>query len=533
MPGDFTLTFDWTMPTNSEGEWTYYINIGTASTMVDSNDTTGVGPGLYNGESLGMTGTEAIDNDLSGALENNINGTHYFKLVVDASAYTYDYYRDTSLPATTLRSSGVSFVNNQSTLNQIRIATSNSHIGTQTMDNIKIVLNVTNVPEETLGTEESQTGGATWAADEDTSHSFAKNTITRLRIEVSNEGGQSSGAVTYQLQVAETTDCSSGSYSAVPADASGHWQIVDSSYITDAESTSNIASGLTDEATTFVAGQLKDTGNTTGSITLGADEFTEIEYAVQATSNATDGGHYCFRLYDTTAGDTLDTYTQYAEASIGFLPSNLDQIHYRWRNDDGAETPDWWDTNYPYRMKVTFGTSHSILPAGFTTSVTMDTRPTATNVALTSGDDVRVVWQPTSGPDVELDRIGDTWNNANTTIEFRLQSDIPADADEDTDGSYYIYYGFVSAGMPPIDEMNVYYFADFFTRSNSTTVGNGWTEWTQGGDMSISGNALIIDSTGDAAPPQTGIKQSFPLGAMPGDFTLTFDWTMPTNSEGE
>ncbi|MHC4676908.1 MAG: right-handed parallel beta-helix repeat-containing protein [Planctomycetota bacterium] len=190
--------------------------------------------------------------------------------------------------------------------------------------------------------------------------------------------------------------------------------------------------------------------------------------------------------YDTKTTRT-DSVSDSGTVDMGYHYSNgdLDQIHYRWRNDDGAETPDWWDTNYPYRMKVTFGTSHSILPAGFTTSVTMDTRPTATNVALTSGDDVRVVWQPISGPDVELDRIGDTWNNASTTIEFRLQSDIPADADEDTDGSYYIYYGFASAGTPPSDEMNVYYFADFFTRSDSTTVGNGWTEWTQGGDMSI------------------------------------------------
>ena len=111
--------------------------------------------------------------------------------------------------------------------------------------------------------------GATWAADEDIKLTgLAKGTPKRVRLEVSNEGGASSGGVTYQLQVAQTDTCSSGTYSTVPTDASGHWQIVGSSYITDGEATSNIASGLTDESTTFVAGQLKDAGNTTSSITL-------------------------------------------------------------------------------------------------------------------------------------------------------------------------------------------------------------------------------------------------------------------------
>ena len=94
------------------------------------------------------------------------------------------------------------------------------------------------------------------------------------------------------------------------------WQIVNSTNITDGEATSNISPGLTDEATTFVAGELKDAGNTTGSITLAGDEFTEIEYAVQVTTNLTDLGNYCFRLFDTTGNTTLDTYTKYAEAVV-------------------------------------------------------------------------------------------------------------------------------------------------------------------------------------------------------------------------
>jgi len=175
---------------------------------------------------------------------------------------------------------------------------------------------------KTKSSEETQSTGASWAKNQDTKYEdFPYETLYRLRFEVSNEGGQSSGGVTYQLQVAETGTCASGSYSAVPTDTSGDWQIAGSTYITDGESTQNVNGGLDDEATTFVAGELKDTGNTTGSITLDSDEFTEIEFAVQATTNATNGGNYCFRLYDTTGGEALDTYTKYPEAVV--VPENL------------------------------------------------------------------------------------------------------------------------------------------------------------------------------------------------------------------
>jgi len=170
--------------------------------------------------------------------------------------------------------------------------------------------------ERTLVVQRVSTA-ATFAAAEDTALSgLATVTTRRLRFEVSNEGNLSSSAVTYQLQVAETATCSSGSYSAVPTGSSGHWQIVDSTYITDGEATSNIVPGLFDEATAFVPGELKDAGNATGSITLAPDEFTEIEFAIQATGNSTPGGNYCFRLYDSTAATPLDSYDVYAQASV-------------------------------------------------------------------------------------------------------------------------------------------------------------------------------------------------------------------------
>jgi len=175
----------------------------------------------------------------------------------------------------------------------------------------------------------------------------------------------------------------------------------------------------------------------------------------------------------------------------------LTQQHFRWRNDEGTELEfaDWWNTNYPYRRKVTFGTSHSTLLSGYTVSASMDTQSATTNVALASGDDVRVVWQEDGESPVELDRIGDTWDNAATTIQFRLQSEISADADEDADGSYYIYYGYASAGSPPADEEDVYYFFDDFNRADSATVDNGWTETESSPSITkIASNRLDFDS---------------------------------------
>ena len=104
-------------------------------------------------------------------------------------------------------------------------------------------------------------------------------------------------------------------YTAVPTDTSGHWQISNSTFFTDGDPTTDNA-GLTNDATTFVAGEIKDAGNTTGAITLVPDEFTEIEFALQATTNATNGGDYCFRLYDATNNQVLDTYSSYAEVQL-------------------------------------------------------------------------------------------------------------------------------------------------------------------------------------------------------------------------
>ena len=267
---------------------------------------------------------------------------------------------------------------------------------------------------------------------------------------------------------------------------------------------------------------------------------------VDDTQAEFDVGTYSDTQYDasnswlelTAAGQSAGSGTYSSQVFDVGTSASWDDLTWVPQRPTGKELPNngvssnWWDANYLHRKKVSFGTNHSSLPLYYTAAFAMDTRPSVTNVALTSGNDVRVVWQPTSGSPIELDRLGDTWDNVSTTIRFRLQSAIVANANTDTDGDYYVYYGNATAGTPPTNEMNVYYFADFFNRTNSSTIGNGWTEWnTGGGNVSIASNAAAVTGN-NTGPADAGIKQSFPLGTIPGDFALDFDWTMPTNPEG-
>lgn len=181
---------------------------------------------------------------------------------------------------------------------------------------------------------------ATFRRSEDTSMTRAKSVVMRLRFEVSNEGSASASLTTYRLEYGTlSTTCSAiGSWTAVPVSpTTEHFDIEpDSNGISDGSATTNvtIGGGLTDENTTFVAGEFKDTGNTTSGISLTTSQYTEIEYALQANSNAVDNTTYCFRL--TNAGSTTNfRYSQYAEWTVG--EPTMDQNHYRWRNDDGAE----------------------------------------------------------------------------------------------------------------------------------------------------------------------------------------------------
>ena len=169
--------------------------------------------------------------------------------------------------------------------------------------------------------EASSGGGATWAADEDDPLTgLDKLTTKRVRIEISNEGTASSGSVLYRLEVSQAnpTTCDAGGNTWTRVNSSADWNMALSTHFADADATQDINPGLTNENTTFVGGELKEsTDEVNTGITLSTPEFTEIEYAVQATASATDGATYCFRLTDAgTATDFTYTETKYAKVTL-------------------------------------------------------------------------------------------------------------------------------------------------------------------------------------------------------------------------
>ena len=167
---------------------------------------------------------------------------------------------------------------------------------------------------------ESAASSAT-SGNEDTAVStFPENGNRRVRIQVSNEGSVTSGASNFRIEYGElSTTCSAiGTWTDVGA-VGGHWDMFNSTNITDGNDTTNIAEatgGVTDENTTFLTPNagVKDTSSQTGNITLTSTEFVELEYSIQALAGAAAGNSYCFRVTD--AGTALPVYDQYPQATI-------------------------------------------------------------------------------------------------------------------------------------------------------------------------------------------------------------------------
>ncbi len=91
---------------------------------------------------------------------------------------------------------------------------------------------------------------------------------------------------------------------------------------TDQAASTNVLSGpavITDPSGfSFTAGKLVKSTSNSATVTIGGGQFTEIEYAFQANSNATYSS-YCFRV--TNAGTPLDIYNNYPILNVQYTPS--------------------------------------------------------------------------------------------------------------------------------------------------------------------------------------------------------------------
>ncbi|MFV1917282.1 MAG: hypothetical protein ACC618_02280, partial [Patescibacteria group bacterium] len=169
-------------------------------------------------------------------------------------------------------------------------------------------------------TDLNTTGG--WLAVEDSNaiSDISKSTTYRLRIESANTGDAvESASRTYELQWGEDTGsgCNGISTWTGLANASDEFDMVDTTNISPDGESATPGLLANSESYTFVTGEGRDVADTTGSIgAMSASNYTELEYSFEATSNATAGATYCFRLYDTTAGSALDLYPVYPQATI-------------------------------------------------------------------------------------------------------------------------------------------------------------------------------------------------------------------------
>lgn len=181
---------------------------------------------------------------------------------------------------------------------------------------------IANEPSVTLGAE-AVSGGATWAAGQDTYASVDGGTTVRLRVAVENTGL----AVTNQnfdLEYAEKggaptcSAVSAASFAALPLQASCGTSALcmdtTTNYV-DGAATVDLLAGTNG---TFVAGDaVEDPSDTTGNLNIDQYEFTELEYAVDVTVNATADA-YCLRV--TNAGSELDSYGLLPEIRASFDP---------------------------------------------------------------------------------------------------------------------------------------------------------------------------------------------------------------------
>jgi len=189
-------------------------------------------------------------------------------------------------------------------------------------DNFSSRPRVENEPTIIFG-EAQVDGGASWASNVDTpATNFTANQIARLRLAVENTGIAITDA--YRLEYAPqgaSPSCeavSPATYVAVPPFASCGSAEVCMATSTNVTLGENITDLLFGPAGDYILGNfVEDTSNTSAPISISQNAYTEVEYAIKATSNITDQ-NLCFKVTD--AGTDIDSYQRIAKLNLKFDP---------------------------------------------------------------------------------------------------------------------------------------------------------------------------------------------------------------------
>ncbi len=190
-----------------------------------------------------------------------------------------------------------------------------------------------------IGQDTALTAMTWYAATDTAATTIPKNTNFRVRFQLYNNG---SANATWTPQLEYSTSQTSG-YAIVPTSSGAppFFLSLTSQYANAA--TINTANFYLGTGTgTAQSGVAYESTNPAGAaITSNAGTYREIEFNIQANSNAVDGGTYYFRL--TSAGSALTSYEVYAQIAIA-IPGNVREAHYRIGQDTALTAMTWYAT---------------------------------------------------------------------------------------------------------------------------------------------------------------------------------------------
>ncbi|KKQ61407.1 MAG: hypothetical protein US83_C0006G0047 [Candidatus Falkowbacteria bacterium GW2011_GWC2_38_22] len=206
---------------------------------------------------------------------------------------------------------------------------------------------------------------ATWRETEDTPDPTtgvyaSKEQTVRLRVAVANSGTWSTEDYRYDLQygIKDGTCENVSAWTLVPATAAGeHFEMKSSVYFIENASTTP---RLTGDGYAFRPGYMVQAPfSQTGTITLYGNEYSELEYTIAATTDASRSATYCFRAVNQGAG--VDDYGVYPEFSL--TPPPLSDFVSAVQRDDGSgrvdvrfTADDYSNQNLRLRMDYATGT---------------------------------------------------------------------------------------------------------------------------------------------------------------------------------
>jgi hypothetical protein len=333
-----------------------------------------------------------------------------------------------------------------------------------------------------------------WLSAEDVGYTgLARNIPIRLRFGVVNTGTTAAIDFQYLIEYAAKNGSVCGddeSFLAVPNSATFEpFEMADSNQFNNNDA---VTSPLLTPLGTWSSGvAVESPSNKTGYLTIDNNFYTEIEYIIRATVNAGNNSKYCFRLTNSGSVENF-TYSVYPEITLSF--PILDEVSYRWSNDDGGEIhgtggSSWYNDSWNYRIGTTITNSLTTNLDNFQIGFTIPT-----NSLISSGkmqpdcDDLRII--DNDGTTVLPYYIeAGTCNSADTRIW--LNTSIIASGNK----SVYVYYGNNSASNSenPISVFDFY--DDFNGTSLDSSKWNAWNPYSwssvnlSGGTLSLTGNS--------------------------------------------